>query len=220
MMRKLASICIVVGIAALAAGNAHASDDADDPPDDDAASPSRIVPIAMIALGAPALVTGVFGIVFDEDPSPKLGPTHWESGRPGAIAVASGAVFTAVGTYLYFKHAPARQPTSRTWMKWTGIATIGAATLGAGLGVKYALDRRSSDRELYETCMTGCDNEVRRALLDDRKRVSTRASILAGTSTATGVAGIALLLLSREDGGGPQIKVSSTRASLGWATSF
>lgn len=219
-MRWVSSMCVVAWISALGRADAGEGDVPADARDDGVRSPSRALPIAMIALGAPALVTGTFGIAFDEAPSPERGPTIWKTGRPGVIAAASGAVFTAAGVYLYLKHAPVAPQTSRTWMKWTGIATLGVATIGAGLGVKYALDRRSDDRELYVLCMTDCTSDRYQALLEHRERVSGRASLLSGASAVAGVAGIALYLVSREGDDGPEIQVSSTSASLGWATSF
>jgi multisubunit Na+/H+ antiporter MnhB subunit len=235
-LSTIASVALVVPARARAAGDGAAPGDdtaardeaaarggtaaGDDTaaPDDRAGSPSRALPITLVAIGAPAIVFGVIGMAFDEDPSPKLGPTIWDTGPTGAVAVTTGAAFTIAGTYLYLKHADGRSRAARPWMKWTGLATIGGSAIVTGLGIKLAFDRRQADRDLYECHCSG--SETFKALLAERERVDSRAAVALGAGAVTAVAGVALLLASHEGTAGTRIQVTATTASVGWGTSF
>jgi len=68
-------------------------------------SPSKALPVTFIVVGGLAMIGGGIAIAFDEDEyAAPAGQKQWQyyldSAPPGAIALASGAVFASVGAYL------------------------------------------------------------------------------------------------------------------------
>lgn len=220
MMRPSASW--VVGCI-VATAPMHAQADEDPPALPAESSVSRALPITLIAVGAPSVVYGVIGIAFNEEPSPKIGPRYWATGTPSTIVATAGAAFTAAGTYLYLRYSDGRDAgSSRRWMKWSGLASISASVIGTGLGIKFGIDRRHTDREIYDDCFPNrCTRAAFESLSEERDSAERRSIVAFSVGGALAVGGVALLLASREGtDNGTRIDIGSAGATVGWSTKF
>lgn len=187
-----------------------------------APTPSRALPIALLALGIPMLVGGSLGIALDEDATAANGPTYNDSAPAGIAGVISGTAFTAVGAYLFVSHAPSGPRRDRAWMKWTGVGAMGVAAIATALGVAFDLDRKQAIRDFASACETGsCTGPVVDPIEVRRDEATSRRDVVFVAGAALAVGGIALFLASREgDRGVPQVHVSGAGATIGWSTAF
>jgi PEGA domain len=88
--------------------------------------PSRVVPFALIGVGAAAVVTGIILYAVDEDPSPTGGKRYWDTAPAGVTVGSIGLAAAAVGTYLLYRDsrtplAPSVAVLPRgAFLTWTG----------------------------------------------------------------------------------------------------
>ncbi|MBA3462038.1 MAG: hypothetical protein H0T46_18910 [Deltaproteobacteria bacterium] len=218
-MRAWFAIALAIQLVALVA---HADDAKRVPPSPAAPTPSRALPIGLLALGIPMLVSGTLGIALDEDPTAANGPTYNDSAPAGVVGVISGTAFTAVGAYLFVSHAPPGPRRDRAWMKWAGVGAMGVAAIATALGVAFDLDRKQAIRDFASACDTGsCSGLVVDPIEARRDDATSRRDVVFVAGATLAVGGIALFFASREgDRGGPQVRVSGAGATIGWSTAF
>lgn len=206
-------------LAVVVATTAHA-DDSD--PARSSATPSRALPIALLAVGAPMLVGGVIGIAIDEDEAPSNGPTFMESAPAGTVAIVGGGLLTAIGAYLYLGDPPPVANHDRTWMKWTGASVLGVSALVTVLGITYERDRKQANRDYTAFCEARtCLDPGIHAIEDRRDRAETRRDIAFMTGGALAVGGLVLFLSSRPAArAAPQLQVGAAGAGLSWSSAF
>jgi len=103
----------------------------------------------------------------------------------------------------------------RTWMKYTGLASLGVGAVGLGLGLKFMLDSRSANDDLKTTCAVTCTSAQALAIQSDGKDAN-RNAVIAGVAGGVFVAaGVVLFVMSRSGGGEtePAAAVSFTHNS-------
>lgn len=77
----------------------------------------------------------------------------------------------------------------RAWMKWTGIAGIGAGLVGGAFAIKFALDSSSASDDYNRVCAVMCTSEQANSLLDAQSSANrnlTIAGIAGGAAIVTG----------------------------------
>jgi hypothetical protein len=116
-------------------------------------------------------------------------------------------------------------PNPRAWMKWAGIAGLGVGALGAGLGIKFALDGKAANDDLADKCATQCSGAEAKAIEDKGKAANRNALISSVAGGAFIAGGVVLFVLSQRGGDAasaeePDVSFQLTRggatASYGW----
>lgn len=147
----------------------------------------------LVGLGVAATLAGAAWIGADEDNGVSSPASINDTARTGFVlgGVGLGAIVT--GALLHSSEP--REP--RRWMRWTGIAAIGAGAFASGLALNYAHERTAAAADLDITCAQTCTPEQFRSL-DDRQTSARRNSLIAGASGgAAFVGGLVLVILSR-----------------------
>ncbi len=118
---------------------------------------------------------------------------------------------------------PPTRPAARSWMKWTGIATMGVGVIAMGLGAKFALDGRKLGDDLREACAISCTSAQALAIEDNGQAANSRAVIGVAVGGVAIAGGIVLFVLSRSAGETPpSVSITPTRggASASYSLTF
>jgi tetratricopeptide (TPR) repeat protein len=117
---------------------------------------------------------------------------------------------------------PAPTVTShRGWMKWTGVALMGAGAIGIGLGTKFALDGSARKDDLQKVCAVSCTSEQALAIEEDGKSANTKAYVFTGIGGALVIGGVVMFVLSRGgDEGTPEVSLAPTSGGATATYSF
>lgn len=71
---------------------------------------SRVVPGALIGIGATAVVAGVILYSIDEDPGPTGGKLYWDTAPTGVAIGTVGLATAGLGAYLWYRASRAQSP--------------------------------------------------------------------------------------------------------------
>lgn len=84
---------------------------------------SRLVPGAMMAAGAVAVLGGIVLFAVDQDPSPTGGKQYWDTAPAGIVIAVAGAAVGGAGAYLWRRAA--RKPSAPSATLARGAVVIG-----------------------------------------------------------------------------------------------
>jgi hypothetical protein len=115
---------------------------------------------------------------------------------------------------------PSIERSDRSWMKWTGIALVGAGLVGVGVGTKFALDGGKRADDLKKICAVSCTSQQALAIEDEGRSANNKAYIATSVGGAFVIGGIVFIVLSRGGEHTPQVALSPTSGGATATYSF